>query len=298
MPKENLMLTFKTLLLREWMQHQRGWLILVGTPFVAMLLALTFGGVHVSADDGPTGVAIVLGGGYMVAITALAWVSAAFQAPGLARRDQQDRSIEFWRSLPVADWQAVAAPVLTLGLLVPLAVMAISALAGLTIAVLVVARIYGFAALGGLPWGELLAAWLAVVPRMLLGVVLASFWASPALLLMMAASAWLKRWGVPALGAVFGLGGLILAKGYGLPQVFEVIQGLSERFGSAMVPLVRSEMGSDIDLAGGLAHLPAVMATEAGLLLSDLASPLSLLVIAISAGCFALIVLGRRKSGE
>jgi hypothetical protein len=292
------MLTFKTLLLREWIQHQRGWLILVGTPFIAMLLALTFGGVHVNADEGPIGVAVILAGGYMIAITQLAWLSVAFQAPGMARRDQQDRSIEFWRSLPVADWQAVAAPLLTQLLLLPLAVMAISAASGLVIALLVVARIYGIAALGGLPWSELMGAWLATVPRMLLGVLLASFWASPALMLMMAASAWLKRWGVPALGAVFGLGGLILAKGYGMPQVFDVIEALSTRFFAAMVPLASTGGSGDFLLPGGLAKLPAAMAADAGSLLSDLASPLSLLVIAISAGCFALIVLGRRKSGE
>jgi proline iminopeptidase len=54
--------------------------------------------------------------------------------------------------------------------------------------------------------GDLLGAWSAGVPRLLLGVVLASFWAAPALLVVMAASTWLKRWGLPALGAFFGLG--------------------------------------------------------------------------------------------
>jgi hypothetical protein len=290
------MLTFKTLMLREWMQHQRGWLILVGTPFVAMLLALVFGGVHVSADEGPTQVAVVLAAGYTVSIALIAWIAVGFQAAGLARRDQQDRSIEFWRSLPVADWQAVASTALTHFLLLPLAVTAIAAASGLVISMLVVARLFGIAALGALPWGDLLGAWTAAVPRLLLGVVLASFWAAPGLLLVMAASAWLKRWGLPALGAFFGLGGLILAKGYDLPQVFDAIQALSERFVWAMVPFSRGV--TDFDLPGGFARLPGLLAHDAGLMFTDLASPLSLLAIAISAASFALIVHGRRKSGE
>jgi hypothetical protein len=290
------MLTFKTLMLREWMQHQRGWLILVGTPFVAMLLALVFGGVHLSADEGPTNVAVVLAAGYTVSIGLMAWIAVGFQAAGLARRDQQDRSIEFWRSLPVADWQAVVSTSLAHFLLFPLAVTAISAGCGLLISTLVVARLFGFAALGALPWGDLMGAWSAAVPRLLLGVVLASFWAAPGLLLVMAASTWLKRWGLPALGAVLGLGGLILAKGYDLPQVFDAIQALSERFVWAMVPFSRGV--TNVNMPEGFAQLPSALAQDAALAFSDLASPLSLLAIAISAASFALIVYGRRKSGE
>jgi hypothetical protein len=291
------MLTFKTLMLREWMQHQRGWLILAGAPFVFMLLALVFGGVHTEIDDsGPSGVLVALSAGYTVSIALMAWIAVGFQAAGLARRDQQDRSIEFWRSLPVADWQAVSSTTLTHFLLFPLAVTAIASGCGLLISMLVVVRLFGFAALGSLPWGDLLGAWSVAVPRLLLGVVLASFWAAPALLLVMAASTWLKRWGLPALGAFFGLGGLILARGYNLPQVFEAIQALSERFVWAVVPFSRG--AANVNIPEGFARLPSALAQDAALAFSDLASPLSLLALAISAGSFALIVYGRRKSGE
>ncbi|MFS9605847.1 hypothetical protein, partial [Klebsiella pneumoniae] len=45
---------------------------------------------------------------------------ALFQLPGLARRDMQDRSIEFWLSLPGRSSESVAATVLAHGWLAPL----------------------------------------------------------------------------------------------------------------------------------------------------------------------------------
>ena len=47
-------------------------------------------------------------------------VALLIQTPGLARRDRQDRSIEFWLSLPTSHAASVAAPVLMHLVLVPL----------------------------------------------------------------------------------------------------------------------------------------------------------------------------------
>jgi hypothetical protein len=51
----------------------------------------------------------------------------------------------------------------------------------------------------------LLAHGLALLARTALGLVLATLWLSPLILLTMVASAWLKRWGLPALVAALAL---------------------------------------------------------------------------------------------
>ena len=89
-----------TLLLREWLQHKRGWLIAAFAPPILFLAMLPFS--HM--DGRPEGSLEMFAPLIFVisscAIYAIALLVALFQLPGLARRDVQDRSIEFWLSLP------------------------------------------------------------------------------------------------------------------------------------------------------------------------------------------------------
>jgi ABC-2 type transport system permease protein len=287
---------FKTLLLREWMQVHRGWLILAAIPFSALLLALLFGGVNIDGGDTPLSVMVVLCGLYPVGLAMLAWVSASIQAPGLARRDEQDRSIEFWRSLPVADWQAVAAPLLMTLLLMPMLVALLALGSGLVIAALVVAKLYGMGALLGLDWGPLLLAWAASVPRLVLGMVLAAFWLSPLLLIFMAASAWLKRWGVPAVLGVTGIGSAVLAKVYHRPELMQMLDGFRVHFLSALIPTVGTAEFDEVPWAAAdLGSLPGRLLMDCLHVLAELADPISLAALAISALCFYLLVLRRQR---
>ena len=45
------MTRFKTLLLREWMQHRFGWLVLMGLPFVLFAAVALFGQAQIQLDD-------------------------------------------------------------------------------------------------------------------------------------------------------------------------------------------------------------------------------------------------------
>jgi hypothetical protein len=84
------------------------------------------------------------------------------------------------------------------------------------LSLLTVAR---FASLGDwftLPWGRCSAA-TGAAGRTALGLVLATLWLSPLILLTMAASAWLKRWGLPAVVAGLALLAGVLDKLYGNP---------------------------------------------------------------------------------
>ena len=111
---------FSTLLQREWMQHHRGWLVLMLAPPVVALIALLL--PFSSVEVGPLQPAELMSMASIVVtliVLGLAAISVLIQAPGLARRDRQDRSIEFWLSLPPSHAASIGATLLMHLLLVP-----------------------------------------------------------------------------------------------------------------------------------------------------------------------------------
>ena len=299
---------FATLLQREWLQHHRAWLVLAAVPPLLMLLLLALGRMDLTFDDGEAqremaqlpaaAVALMTVLAAAVGCFLLAWMSSLLQAPGLARRDLGDRSIEFWLSMPVGHTPALAAPMLTHLLLFPLGALAAGTVLGLALTPLSVAR---FAAVGdwfSLPWGLLLAAALSLVLRIALGLVLATLWLSPLILMAMAASAWLKRWGLPALvGSLLLIGG-VLDKLYGNPVITAVGERLFTLAGQSFVT-GRAQGGLRLapgeDPTAAMSGLPGALLADAGHALAALADPLLPLALAVAAGCFALLVLRRRQ---
>ena len=296
------MTRFHTLLLREWMQHHRGWLALMLLPPLLMLGLVPYGSVEFAAGElGPAPAfslmlltmaavpAVVLG------ITAAA---LAFQTPGLARRDRQDRSIEFWLSLPVHDAAGVAAPVLMHLVLVPLLAVVVGAISGYLLGAALVWKAFGAAAAVGLPWATLLGAGLAGVLRALLGVLLACFWLMPLLLATMAASAWLKRWGTPVLALGLALGHKLLATFYGITAIGDAVNGLVILARHALVHDSPPRPAGDGDMAQAWQADGLRWLLDDGLAaLRDLGQPLALFALAASAAGFALLVLHRRRNG-
>ncbi|HSI57676.1 MAG TPA: hypothetical protein VLA16_08970 [Ideonella sp.] len=291
------MLKFKTLLLREWMQHHRGWFILSLVPLLIAVLTIPFGSVQLDGPENAQMVAILGVGAYTIGVLLLGWLSVMIQTPGLARRDQQDRSIEFWVSLPTAHWQNVLATVLTHLLLMPLLVLCLAFVGGQLVAPLLVVKVFGWAGLGELPMGLWLMDSGLGFLRLLLGVVVSALWLSPMLLAAMAAAAWLKRWGVPLLAAVVGIGGGVLAKVYGNPIVYDIVDGLFMRALAALIPGSQGEQGLQQahDRANLLHNFPAWVMHDTALVLQDLASPWLLGAAVVSAGCFGLLVLRRQR---
>lgn len=288
---------FKTLLLREWMQHHRGWFILALVPLLVAVVTLPFGSVQIDQPQGPAIVAILALGGYVIGVLILAWLAVMIQTPGMARRDQQDRSIEFWVSLPVSHWQSVASLTLMHLVLMPLLVLGLAFVGGQIVAMMLTARFYGVGALAQIPWG----AWLVVsavgLLRVAMGVVLCALWLSPLLLGAMAAAAWLKRWGVPLFAAVIGLGGLYLQKAYDNSIVFDITNGL---FANAFVALVPGGRHVDDNAEGPpfgelLQGAPAWLMNDGLDALKDSGSPLFVGALVASAVAFGLLVLRRQR---
>ena len=292
---------FNTLLLREWMQHHRGWLVLMLAPPLLILLLIPFGTVEFSPGELGTMPAVSLMMMAMAAVPAMVLgitaVALLFQTPGLARRDRQDRSIEFWLSLPTSHSASIGATVLTHLVLVPLAAVLVGALLSQFIGLALVWKVFGVSAGFALPWHTLIPAGAVGLVRSLLGVLLGCFWLMPLLLATMAASAWLKRWGTPVLAIVLSVGHKLLATFYGITVIGQTVTGLLVNARSAIVhdavPRVRGVEGS----LAWLEQAPSWFVNDGLASLRDLAQPLALFALLASAACFGLLVLRRSRNG-
>lgn len=302
---------FNTLLQREWMQHRLGWMILMGAPLALVLVAGMFTELGVSIEkDGETIIkhtpaaafqVLACMGGMTAMTLGLAWVFALFQAPGLARRDHQDRSIEFWLSLPISHVSSLSATLLAHLLLVLWAALGVGVLGGWLVSLLVVSKSWGISAWFSVPWGSVIAASAAVGLRVAVGILLATLWLSPLVLMTMAASAWLKRWGVPLVASVLGLGGLVLDKVYGKPWIWDMLVRLFNEAATAVIVADGKTtpggmaIHSDIDSLGFIQGLPAWAMHDLGTALQSLMSPAFAAALAVGVAGFGLLLLRRQR---
>ena len=293
---------FATLLQREWMQHQRGWLILLALPWVLVMGAGIFAGFQIETDGKQPG---VMAGTLMLtmALTALTLLLACgaslLMAPGLARRDTQDRSIEFWVSLPSAHTQSIGATLLMHLVALPVAAVAVGAVGGLLASPLLAVQLWGLGEWAAMPWGLLLLTVISMALRVAFGLVLALLWLSPLVLGTMAASAWLKRWGVPAVALTLGVGHGLLSKLYGLTFVGDTLRYLFIQAARAVI--ATADDGKEIkhleEIDALLPSLPAWFAQDAGQAVLALATPGFAAALAAGALMFGLLVLRRQRGG-
>lgn len=301
---------FVTLMRREWLQHRTGWLVLLAAPTVLLLLLLPLAGDHlqvqIDLDDtpmppirqlGPTLQTLLWSLGVTAMTLVLALLSVMFQLPGLARRDVQDRSIEFWRSLPVSHGQGVGATLLMhLGAL-PLAALLAGGIGAQLVALASITGMHGVGAWLAQPWGALLLGWVAMLARLAFGLVLAMAWLSPLLLLTMAASAWFKRWGVPVVAGLLVAGVKLVDPALPWPVVRLSLQHLGAEAATALMeqsPLEGAHIARPDDLPAWLPDLPLWALQDAGRAIAALATPAFALALAGGALGFGLLVWRRR----
>jgi hypothetical protein len=150
------------------------------------------------------------------------------------------------------------------------------------------------------PWGAVLAGGLLALLRVAFGVLLASLWWMPVVLLAMVASAWLKRWGVPALVAATLAGHVILAKFYGITLIGDTLNTL---WINTWMSLIHGNPSSGVEhrfqaaMEGGTWPLtPQFLAQDALDAVVNLAQPTLVFALLTSAACFALLVLRRSRA--
>lgn len=293
---------FLTLMQREWMQHRLGWLLVMLAPLALVLLLMPLQGPIVDGDNTvppPVAVAAVAMLGSMAGVFGLSWVVSMFQLPGLSRRDQQDRSIEFWLSLPATHVESIGATLLTHALLVPLAAMAVGLVCGPVMATAAMIKVHGFAGFAEVPWTSLMG--IAVVGwlRLSLGLVMMTLWLAPLFMALMAAAAWLKRWGVPVLIGGTVIVANVLKEVYHNQVVSQLLKAQFEGAGKALFNAsgVLEGRGAAQQLEHeSFASLLQLMLHDLGAAVAQLASPHFFGGLALAGLCFYLLVLKRRQA--
>jgi hypothetical protein len=291
---------FKGLLLREWMQHKRGWALTLFALPVLFLLMLPWGNMHLGPVEQPLPIAVSAAVMTGLVMLATCLVVTGLQWSGLARRDVQDRSIEFWLSLPGTHTESLAATLLAHGVLLPMAALLASLGVGAVIAVAVLLKMLGFAGLAGLSVGAWLGMVLPMVLSFVIGVPLMMLWLAPFVLALMAASAWLKRWGLPALGVAVLGGGVYLEKVQGTRIVWDLLK--AQFTGAAHALLGNSqklEAGwKDFLLTGEpIPDFLSQVLKDLGSSFAGLASANLVGGLTVAAACFGLLILKRRRGG-
>lgn len=287
---------FKTLMLREWLQNRWTWLIAIAALPVLTLVSLPFGEIQLGPDklaklDG----AVVL---IPLALTPLtcvmiAWLTTLFMASGLARRDWQDRSIEFWLSLPSTHGEQIGAQYLMHAFVFPLLALVLGLVFGLLLVPLTMLKL-GLG-LGALPMGQMISVlavpMLLAVPALFLGAL----WMAPIVLTVMAASVWLKRLALPILAvvAVFlanfpSTRGAVrsFAEDYvsRIGHLFEGLAGVLAQRSGELVQMGRGDGPKPTDVTGFFAQS-----------LGDFASLPAVVGLVVTAVACAAIVAKRRR---
>lgn len=304
---------FLTLMRREWMQHRNGWLVLMVLPAVLMLLLSLLDGrgmqVHIKGEDSTMPplhqLPVVLQTiGWSLATVMLSLVLVVLvvlaQLPGLARRDVQDRSIEFWLSLPTSHAQSIGATLLMHLLVLPGLALTAAVLGGQLVAMLAIVGRQGVGSWLIQPWWQLLPVLLIVTARIWLGLLLAVAWLAPLLLLTMAASSWLKRWAIPVVAASLLLGVQGLDPQLATPIVQPALERVLAEAASALFA-TRALVGQPVqgldDLTAMLPALPGLLWRDALQLLGRTISPVFGLGLLLGVLGFGLLVLRRQRQG-
>jgi hypothetical protein len=184
--------------------------------------------------------------------------------------------------------------------LVPAAALLAGLAGGYVLSLLLVTRFVGLGDWFALPWGSIAPATMAFTLRLAAGLPLAMMWLSPLILLAMLANALLRRWGVPVLAVALGVGSGVLQGVFGF-------HGLSET-------LLRLVRGAGLSLAGAsgegvslddekspdmvLSHLPGWALQDFGAALQNLADPVFVGGLAVSAALFAVLVAWRTRGAS
>jgi ABC-2 type transport system permease protein len=185
----------RTLIRREFWEHRALWMAPLATA--ALLLVAAIFGQH-NYDSAFTALPeqrLALFGVVMayasvaqfVVLGLIVWMYAS----DCLYTERKDRSILFWKSMPVSDTLTVLSKVLVVTVIVPLGVYLVSALTTLLMSAIYLVRAWQDHAGGGAFWDA--SAWLRIQWVTLLTVVAGVLWYAPVTAFLMLVSAWARR---------------------------------------------------------------------------------------------------------
>ena len=199
------------LMRREFWENRAIWIVPLSLGAL-LTLATLFGKVDIDGFTAQVGPAtpeqgLVVGGLILfisgIVFFAMAYVYASWYLMDCLYADRKDRSILFWKSLPISDKQTVLAKLFTGLVAIPLVYFIAADIATLLMAVIVSLRLRSF--IGGALWHP--DQWLQLQALWLYLIVTMAIWNLPFAGWLMLVSAWAKRavilWSILPLVAVF-----------------------------------------------------------------------------------------------
>jgi ABC-2 type transport system permease protein len=179
--------TLVTLVRREFWEHRALWVAPIATA--ALLVVCTLFARHVEIQGSDVGhgvfsarqalaVSTIAQAVVFMTLNLVAVLFVSFYLVDCLYAERRDRSIYFWKSMPVSDGLTVASKLLVAMVAVPLGVWALSAVTHVVISLVFAVH----AALGHVPaqaiaWNTL--TWLRVEFLLLIGIVLGVLWNAP-----------------------------------------------------------------------------------------------------------------------
>ncbi len=184
------MKTYSWLIRREFWEFRATWLIPAAVGAVLIVAAL-FGRIDMTAFDSHLA-AMNLGTIYLVALAALFYtvmgIYSSWYLTDCLYNDRRDRSILFWKSLPVSDTQTVLSKLLMGVVVIPLVFMIAADLTSLLMAFVISVRARSF---NGVLWHP--GTWFQVQVLWLYVIATTAIWYLPIVGWLMLISAWAKR---------------------------------------------------------------------------------------------------------
>jgi ABC-2 type transport system permease protein len=187
---------------REFWEHRGLWMAPLAIAAVMLLAAAIFGHASVSfGNDGghfdgpyPPPVAQLMALGWAVPFYLAAAIKASAYLIDCLYAERRDRSILFWRSMPVTDARTVLVKLLVGLVLLPLGGFALAALTGLAGSAILALRNHDVIISGQRVlalWNT--ADWLQMQIIMLYGLIAAMLWYAPFAAYLMLMSVWARR---------------------------------------------------------------------------------------------------------
>lgn len=192
--------------------------------------------------------------------------------------ERRDRSILFWKSMPVPDWQEVIAKLLTPVVIAPLIFLAVAVVAQLAVAICfsVVVLFQGGPVLELWPLGFMLWGWLSFFPDM----VFWALWALPLFAWVLFVSSYASR--LPFLWVVLPIVLIGAIEGIFLESTF-FLEWIGMHFGGGVLEAQFGHMDMDIDTPREFYDV-ILGASQFDMAINSLANPQFWIGILIAAG--------------
>jgi len=196
------MKTFWMLVRREYWEHRMLWITPAVIAVLLLLAVTSFGAIHAdnlrvdtNFGNGPTPLTADVFGFVTLALSMPFYLAAAILAiiylADCLYAERRDRSILFWKSLPVSDRETVLAKLFTGLVLIPFGCFLAAALTSIGASIAIAIR-STFGLIGNVPiWNT--SAWLHAKGIELYALVAIVLWYAPYAAYLLLASAWAKR---------------------------------------------------------------------------------------------------------